>query len=209
MKKRILSIFLSAVIAAGCIPTTALAASPTHVLALGDSITTGYGLSDAKTERFPSLLGNDTLITNKAVNGNTAAGIVSQLQKGTISAADISSADFITITAGGNDVMQLLYSQMAEMHHAAYHSNMKAADVRKIMNELNQSNLLQHHALLKIAEQRPAECKVVKTARDGAAIEFEVPKRWIKVSPPKTVNMTDEQRQKAAARLAEMRAKRE
>lgn len=62
--------------------------------------------------------------------------------------------------------------------------------------------------LLKIAEQRPAECKVVNTARDGAAIEFEVPKRWIKVSPPRVSNMTDEQKQIAAARLTEMRAKR-
>ena len=94
--------------------------------------------------------------------------------------------------------------------------NLTKAELETIINFDEEQNTASVYAcrkslqnkLLKIAEQRPAECKVVKTARDGAAIEFEVPKRWIKVSPPKTVNMTDEQRQKAAARLAEMRAKR-
>ena len=60
--------------------------------------------------------------------------------------------------------------------------------------------------LLKIAEQRPTECKVVKTAREGAAIEFEVPKKWIKVSPPRVFTRTEEQKRAAAERLAKYRA---
>lgn len=37
--------------------------------------------------------------------------------------------------------------------------------------------------------------------------EFEVPKSWIKVSPPKQVNLSDEQRAAIAARLQSSRNK--
>jgi len=61
--------------------------------------------------------------------------------------------------------------------------------------------------LLKLAEKRPNDCKLIRTVHDGKGMEFEVPKRWIKVSPPRASNMTEEQKQIASERLAEFRAK--
>lgn len=40
---------------------------------------------------------------------------------------------------------------------------------------------------------------------DEECASFVVPKSWIKVSPPKTRNLTDEQRAKAAERMRNMR----
>lgn len=60
--------------------------------------------------------------------------------------------------------------------------------------------------LMQLAIDRPDECKVVKTSREGLAIDFEVPKKWIKVSPPRTVNLTEEQRAKLAERLSYARS---
>ncbi len=153
MKKKVLTIFLTILMIAGSIPASTFAATPIEVLSLGDSITTGYGLADAKAERFTSLLGKNYIITNKAVNGNTITGIAKQLQTGTINTEMIAAADVITITAGGNDMMALVYAKVAEIYNAKYHSNISATDAIKIIDELNQSNLMQHYALLGIEAQ--------------------------------------------------------
>ena len=113
MKKRIFSLFLTAVMAAG-MTCTAFAAEPTKILALGDSITTGYGLQAPEKERFTALLGEGYLVNNRAVNGNTVTGIAKQLKTGGITLQEISAADVITITIGGNDLMALLYTKAAE-----------------------------------------------------------------------------------------------
>lgn len=42
---------------------------------------------------------------------------------------------------------------------------------------------------------------------DEEHAEYIVPKKWIKVSPPRQVNLTDEQRAAAAERLSTARAK--
>ena len=100
MKKRILSILLAISMITGAVPTTIFAAEPIRVLALGDSITAGYGLKHAETERFTALFGADYAVTNKAVNGNTLSGLASQLQTGDINMQMIAAADVITITVG-------------------------------------------------------------------------------------------------------------
>ena len=112
MKKRIFSIILAAAMAAG-MTCTAFASEPTRILALGDSITTGYGLKNPESERFTALLGEGYSINNKAVNGNTVTGIANQLKTGAITPQEIAAADVITITIGGNDLMALLYAKAA------------------------------------------------------------------------------------------------
>lgn len=153
MKKRILSILLTIIMVTGLIPATTFAAAPINVLALGDSITAGYGLTNAETERFTALLGDDYTVTNKAVNGNTMTGIAKQLKTGTINTQMITAADVITITIGGNDIMTLLYAKIAEVYNAENNSNIGANDVNKTLGELNQSNLMQNYSLLYIAEK--------------------------------------------------------
>lgn len=62
-----------------------------------------------------------------------------------------------------------------------------------------------NRALLKklsaLAESKPELCKVERVSCDGAAADFIVPKNWIKVAPPRKMNLTDEQRAALAARL--------
>ena len=111
MKKRILSMILTIIMITVSIPTNIFAASPVHILALGDSITAGYGLKDPQNECFTALLGDNYIVTNKAVSGNTTAGVLKQLKNGTIDAQMITSADVITITIGGNDIMAFLYEK--------------------------------------------------------------------------------------------------
>lgn len=153
MKKRFLRILLTTLLVTGLIPTTTLASPPLKVLALGDSITTGYGLANAEASCFTALLGDDYTVTNKAVNGNTVAGIAAQLQTSAIHTQTIAAADVITITIGGNDMMALLYAKTAEQYNAEHHSGIDVTDVSTILSGLNQSNLAQHYPLLRIADQ--------------------------------------------------------
>lgn len=59
--------------------------------------------------------------------------------------------------------------------------------------------------LARLAEEHPDECIRAKTWQPGESVEYIVPKKWIKVSPPKKVNYTDEQKAALAERLASVR----
>ena len=62
--------------------------------------------------------------------------------------------------------------------------------------------------LQKLTAERPDECRPDPDQRltgNGAAA-FIVPKRWVKVAPPRTRNLTDEQKAEIAARFAAARA---
>ena len=153
MKKRILSIVLASIMAIGVIPTSTFAAEPVHVLALGDSISTGYGLTNAEAECFTALLGENYTVTNKAVKGNTVSGISQQLKTGILNTKMITEADVITITIGGNDMLAIFYDKIAEMHQTKYNSDISANDIRTILDELNQANIKQNYPLLVITKQ--------------------------------------------------------
>lgn len=86
-------------------------------LALGDSITTGYGLS-AKNEGYAEIFAekNGFTLINKAVDGNTAAGMLAKLtDEETQKAAK--NADVIILTCGGNDLMMLLFMKVASVYN--------------------------------------------------------------------------------------------
>lgn len=53
----------------------------------------------------------------------------------------------------------------------------------------------------KLAESHPDECKILYTNSDGSIVAH-IPTKWVKVSPPRKVS--DEQREAASARFAEM-----
>lgn len=63
--------------------------------------------------------------------------------------------------------------------------------------------------ILKLKEVHPNEVDIRKypTSNDGIILAH-LPKSWLKISPPKTRNMTDEQREAAAKRMANIRSKR-
>ena len=59
--------------------------------------------------------------------------------------------------------------------------------------------------LHRLADQYPDACKLIKTCHEGRAVEYAVPKRWIKVTPPRKVSMTEEKKAEIAARLRQAR----
>lgn len=54
--------------------------------------------------------------------------------------------------------------------------------------------------LRKLAEERPGECVMVREHTDGSA-DFEIPKSWVKINPPR--RYTAEQQAEMTARLRE------
>jgi hypothetical protein len=54
--------------------------------------------------------------------------------------------------------------------------------------------------LVKLAEQNPAEVECVAVNRDGSVM-YHVPASWVKIRPPRKVNMTDEQKVALSERL--------
>ncbi len=89
------------------------------LLALGDSISAGYGLENVKAECFVyGILDQNGKVVNKSVSGNTAKDVLEQLQnpdnENYISLSEIQNADYVTITCGGNDMMAVLYKKTAE-----------------------------------------------------------------------------------------------
>lgn len=60
--------------------------------------------------------------------------------------------------------------------------------------------------LEQLAQERPEECRLVKTCHDGQAVEYYIPKKWLRVNPG--MNLTDEQRA-ARAETARKRFSRE
>ena len=50
---------------------------------------------------------------------------------------------------------------------------------------------------------RPDECKLLRRFPDGIGVEYEVPKKWVKVSPPRI--MSEEERVARAERLRNAR----
>lgn len=54
-----------------------------------------------------------------------------------------------------------------------------------------------------LAEQRPNECRMTKTSHGGKAVDYSIPKAWVKISPPRVAS----EAQKAAAREAVKKAR--
>ena len=85
-------------------------------LALGDSITSGHGLS-ADEKDFTELVGEALPgyeVYNEGVSGATSADVYALVKGGTLN-DKIADADLITITWGGNDMMNTLYAEVAKV----------------------------------------------------------------------------------------------
>lgn len=113
MKKRLISLCMVLVLCLSLLPVTVLAASSSYV-ALGDSITTGYGLGEGE-QSFAEIVAKEndyTLNDDLATDGATSEELLDVVQD-TKNAAILANADLITITIGGNDLMGALYQYLA------------------------------------------------------------------------------------------------
>lgn len=60
--------------------------------------------------------------------------------------------------------------------------------------------------LKQLAQERPEECRLVKNSRDGKAVDYTIPKSWIRIYPPRVAApLTEEQKQKRREHLANFR----
>ena len=119
MRKRILSTLLALCLALSLLPASALAAGGEQksYVALGDSITTGYGLDEAQSfaEQIAEQEGY-TLNNSLASDGATSTDLL-EVVRSEANADTLKNADLITITIGGNDLMNALYAYLAEEYN--------------------------------------------------------------------------------------------
>lgn len=113
MKKRILATLLCLCMVLCMIPLSASAEeveTPKNYVALGDSIPAGYGVEEG--EAFPEMLAANCgyTLVNLAEDGATVGDLGATIKE---NLTTIASADIITITVGGNDLMNALYSYFA------------------------------------------------------------------------------------------------
>lgn len=128
LTKRILRILVAlclvAVLCVGTLQVSATAQTTINYLAVGDSITAGYGLSSPSTEGFvtkfaDAISGADTSVitVNAGVSGLTADDLVTALASGSYD-TQLAAADVITLTIGGNDLMAAFYETVATLYTA-------------------------------------------------------------------------------------------
>ena len=119
MRKRFLGLLgalCALMLAVGLLPVRALAADgAASYLALGDSVTSGYGLAEGG-RAFPDLVAQELGVdyVNAGQPGLTSAELLSQVQDPEMADA-ITDADVITVTIGGNDLMNALYAYLADV----------------------------------------------------------------------------------------------
>ncbi len=99
--------FVFVMIAAQVAPAGHAADRPTRILALGDSLTAGYGLTDLK-QSFPAQLeaalkakGHDVVIIQGGVSGDTSTGGRSRIEW-----ALGEKPDAVIVALGGNDALR-------------------------------------------------------------------------------------------------------
>lgn len=94
-------------------PTATSTASKKNMVALGDSITTGFGLADISRENFVNIVkeAKGYILTNVAEGGKTVVELPDQISK---NIPAIKSANVITISIGGNDLVNALFEATAK-----------------------------------------------------------------------------------------------
>lgn len=89
-----------------------------NVVALGDSITTGYGVEESESYVFlfckelKLKTGEDVQCNNLAVNGLTSGGLIDILQVEETK-EKVQTSDYVLLSIGGNDFLQELTSNLS------------------------------------------------------------------------------------------------
>lgn len=108
--KRIIGLFLAVLMLT--VPLRAQAARQRAVVytALGDSISTGYRLSDVSGAYVNLYAGYlDTKAVNMGQNGLASSGLLKKLTSDSKVIAQVRKSDIVTVSMGGNDMLNLLY----------------------------------------------------------------------------------------------------
>ena len=155
MKKRLIAALLSLCMLLGMAPLSVLAAQPVYV-ALGDSISTGYGLDPENGESsFAEQIEQEQelSLTMLAQDGETTASLLAKLENadGEVAKA-LKTADVVTLTIGGNDFMNALYEYMAKAYNQAYSTSFTAEQFKQALEGKNEE--LEQAAALAFVTQK-------------------------------------------------------
>ncbi len=132
-----------------------------NYVALGDSLTEGVGDATGQGGFVPLLakvIENQTTSNVESHNfghaGDTSVQIYDKIQDGEIQAA-IKSADFITLTVGGNDVMKVIRDNAAHLSNLKENDFVQPArnyqkELKKIFDTIRQNNPEAHVYVLGI-----------------------------------------------------------
>lgn len=104
-------------------------------VALGDSISAGYGL-DELTDCFVQHVadGMGYTLNNHAVSGSTAPDVIKLLSDSEEVTDKIKTASLVTLTIGGNDMMAVLYEQTTIKYNATSDPDILPEDVLTILD---------------------------------------------------------------------------
>ena len=147
MKRLIKILAAFAMILSNCTLIHAQESDKPLYLAIGDSVTYGYvlGGEPLTDECFANILAKDKgySLQNESIVGNTADGILSQFDSDEF-CSYVKNAQIITITCGGNDLMQIVYEKTRELYNSIYGKTADTAltsnlDVTKILSDSSDS----------------------------------------------------------------------
>lgn len=128
-KCRILLSFLIIVcVLLSTLPTVNAQDEKQNYVALGDSISTGYGLSEDETPFTQQIAQNNSFeFVSLAQDGETSASLLERISE-VSAASNIAAADVVTITIGGNDLMNAMYIFIANRYNEDNPENPKTAE---------------------------------------------------------------------------------
>lgn len=157
IRRRIVSLAVCLAVALLMAPAIARAAEPEQgtYLALGDSITSGYGLDAEAGERsFAELVAKDeglALDDSYASDQGLTSSDLRALLTDEAFQRSVADASLISVTIGGNDVMNALYDYLANAWSVANPDGaMSAEDVRSL---LENGTTAEKSALLELGAQ--------------------------------------------------------
>lgn len=135
-------------------------------VAIGDSLTHGFGLVDKKNDRFTAIVtenlnkaGNSYVEYNYGVDGLTTDGLLDMLEHGEIGM--ISEADLITIDIGANDVLD---SMMPIIYATIENGSVTKSEYEQALSKY-QSSLISGYentkAVLELIKEKNPDCQIV------------------------------------------------
>lgn len=129
MKRRLLSLLVCVSLALGMMPAVAHAEENdiTRYVALGDSISSGYRLPDKDTQSFVHLFAkdngfeaDDSLATPGLTSDQLLVMLTGEDEAAQAAAEKVATADVVTITIGGNDMLNALYAYLSDAYNEAH-----------------------------------------------------------------------------------------
>lgn len=120
-----------------------------HYVALGDSLTEGVGDSTNQggfvpllSQQLTNQYGYQVEAVNYGVAGNTSKQILKRMQETPEIVASLKEADLLTLTVGGNDLRQVILSNILDLNIQSFDKPSKAYSKRlvQIVEEARKAN---------------------------------------------------------------------